>query len=106
MKKLNEIIDLEQNTFEKISLIKMLLSSIDINDYTKKLINLIGKAAKINEFLLFNQIKYRDFPNYNYKSNLNSSIPIDEIKDNLNLEKMKIINSVNEIDDEIGNISI
>ena len=106
MKKLNELIDLEQNTFEKISLIKMLLSSININDYTKKLINLIGKAAKINEFLLFNQIKYRDFPNYNYKSNLNSSIPIDEIKDNLNLEKMKIINSVNEIDDEIGNISI
>ncbi len=91
---------------EKQSFIKLLLSNININNITKKLINLIENAAKINDYLPFNQKKYEEFPNFNSKSNLSSSIDVDEIMENLNLEKMRIINSVNEIDDEIGNISI
>ena len=106
MEKLNEINNLEKNSVEKQSFIKLLLSNININNITKKLINLIENAAKINDYLPFNQKKYEEFPNFNSKSNLSSSIDVDEIMENLNLEKMRIINSVNEIDDEIGNISI
>ena len=106
MEKLNEINNLEKNSVEKQSFIKWLLSNININNITKKLINLIENAAKINDYLPFNQKKYEEFPNFNSKSNLSSSIDVDEIMENLNLEKMRIINSVNEIDDEIGNISI
>jgi len=45
-------------------------------------------------------------PEYNYQDDLNILINIDEIRNNFQEEKKSVMDSMNEIDDEIGNISI
>jgi hypothetical protein len=101
--KLNELKDIENNSVEKQLFIKRLLDNINIK---KKVINSIEKAIKINEVFSFNQIVFREMPNYNRGEGRNFSINIEEIIGNLNQEKAKIIDAMIDIDNDIGNISI
>ena len=101
--KLNEIKDIENNSVEKQLFIKRLLDNINIK---KKVINSIEKAIKINEVFSFNQIVFREMPNYNRGEGRNFSINIEEIIGNLHQEKAKIIDAMIDIDNDIGNISI
>ena len=100
--KLNEIKDIENNSTEKQISIKRLLENINIK---KKLINSIEKAIKINDVFSFNQIIFREMPNYSRDSR-NFSINIEEIISNLLKEKDEIIDKMTDIDNDIGNISI
>ncbi len=80
-----------------------LLDSITLK---KKVNDFIEDAVKINEEFIINQIDLRKMPEYNYQDDLNILINIDEIRNNFQEEKKSVMDSMNEIDDEIGNISI
>ena len=101
--KLNELIEIEKNSTEKQLFIKRLLDNINIK---KKLVNAIKNAAKINDVFSFNQMIFRDFPNYNYQNNRYGFMDTRDLINSFQMEKEKIINSLDEIDSDIGNILI
>lgn len=101
--KINELIEIEKNSAEKQLFIKRLLNNINIK---KKLINSIENAARINDVFSFNQMIFRDFPNYNYQNDRYGFMNTRDIVNNFQLEKNKIIDVLNDIDNDIGNISI
>ena len=100
--KLNELNDKEKNSVDIQISIKRLLTNINTK---KKLINSIEKAIKINEEFSFNQFILRDMPNLNRQNNSNT-INIEEIMYIFQQERMKIIDVMNDIDNDIGNFSI
>jgi hypothetical protein len=101
--KLNELIEIEKNSTEKQLFIKRLLDNINIK---KKLVNAIKNAAKINDVFSFNQMIFRDFPNYNYQNNRYGFMDTRDLINSFQMEKEKIINILDEIDSDIGNILI
>ena len=72
----------------------------------KKLVNAIKNAAKINDVFSFNQMIFRDFPNYNYQNNRYGFIDTRDLINSFQMEKEKIIDILDEIDSDIGNILI
>ena len=100
--KLNELNDKEKNSVDIQISIKRLLTSINTK---KKLINSIEKAIKINEEFSFNQFILRDMPNLNRQNNSNT-INTEEVMYIFQQERMKIIDVMNDIDNDIGNFSI
>ena len=101
--KLNEIKSIEKMTVDVQIKLNNLLDSITLK---KKVNDFIEDAIKINEEFIINQIDLRKMPEYNYQDDLNILINIDEIRNNFQEEKKSVMDSMNEIDDEIGNISI
>ena len=101
--KINELIEIEKNSAEKQLFIKRLLNNINIK---KKLINSIENAARINDEFSFNQMIFRDFPNYNYQNDRYGFMNARDIVNCFQVEKNKIIDILNDIDNDIGNISI
>ena len=101
--KLNEIKNVEDSSAEKQICIKRLLERINIKI---KIANSIEKAIKLNEIFSFNHITFKEFPKYNNENERNLSKNIEEIIDNFNQEKAKIVDSMTDIDKDIGNISI
>jgi len=101
--KLNEIKSIEKMTVDVQIKLNNLLDSITLK---KKVNDFIEDAVKINEEFIINQIDLRKMPEYNYQDDLNILINIDEIRNNFQEEKKSVMDSMNEIDDEIGNISI
>ena len=102
LSKLNELNDKEKNSVDIQISIKRLLTNINTK---KKLINSIEKAIKINEEFSFNQFILRDMPNLNRQNNSNT-INTEEIMYIFQQERMKIIDVMNDIDNDIGNFSI
>mgnify|MGYP006916216801 FL=1 len=102
-KKLNEIKDIEINSIDKQIFIKSLLDNINIK---KKLISSIEKAVKINEVFSFNQIIVRQISGYNRQNEMDYLHYIKEISDTFLQEKNKIIDTMVDIDKDIGNISL
>ena len=101
--KLKEIKNVEDSSAEKQICIKRLLERINIKI---KIANSIEKAIKLNEIFSFNHITFKEFPRYNNENERNLSKNIEEIIDNFNQEKAKIVDSMTDIDKDIGNISI
>ena len=89
---LNNLMDLDKKSVEKQLTIKKLLMNIYIK---KEVFNSIVRAAKIN---------YMN--NHNFEKNRNSLADIQKIISDFQKEKMEIIQAVNDIDNDIGNISI
>ena len=101
--KLNEIKDIEINSIDKQIFIGSLLDNINIK---KKLINSIEKAVKINEPFYFNQMIIRESSGYNRQNEMDYLHFIKEINDAFLQEKNKIIDTMVDIDKDIGNISL
>ena len=100
---LNELIELDKKSVEKQSILKKLLNNFNTK---KRLINSIEKAAKINHVFSLNHINLGNYPNYPYQNDRYYYMDIKGVMNDFQYEKMKIIDAVNDIDNDIGNITI